>query len=81
MNATQLADLAGFAGTIAILAAFARQTLGNRAPDMAYNLGNLAGASLLALSLSINFNLPALLLEIAWAAIALVGVVRLAVRR
>jgi hypothetical protein len=81
MNVTQLADLAGFAGTIAILAAFARQTLGNRAPDMAYNLGNFAGASLLALSLSINFNLPALLLEIAWAAIALVGVVRLVVRR
>jgi hypothetical protein len=72
-----IADLAGFIGSALILATFARATLRNTAPDLAYNLGNLGGASLLAFSLSINFNLPALLLELAWAAIALFGLVRM----
>jgi hypothetical protein len=81
MTPERWADLAGFAGSIIILAAFARQTLTGRAPDLLYNFGNFAGAGLLAFSLSINFNLPALLLEITWAAIALAGLVRMMVKR
>jgi hypothetical protein len=77
MTLATIADIAGFIGSALILATFARATLRNAAPDMIYNLGNLAGASLLAFSLSINFNLPALLLELAWAAIALFGLVRM----
>lgn len=71
------ADIAGFIGALTILAGYAYQTLRNAAPDLASTCMNLIGASLLALSLSVNFNLPALLLELAWAAIALVGLVRL----
>jgi hypothetical protein len=76
MTPSALADVAGFIGAITILAAFARQTLSNAAPDMISLLGNLIGASLLAVSLMVNYNLPALLLEIAWAGVALFGVVR-----
>lgn len=74
---SHLADIAGFLGAIIILGGFAWSTLRNAAPDLPYHLANFTGASLLAFSLSINFNLPALLLELAWAAIALFGLARL----
>ena len=76
MTAERWADVAGFVGSILILAAFARQTLQRRAPDRLHNLANFGGASLLAGSLFVNYNLPALLLEITWATIALAGAVR-----
>ena len=77
MNAATLANIAGFVGAVIILGGFARQTLKEAAPDLLYHLANFTGASLLAVSLVINFNLPALLLELIWAAIALFGLVRL----
>ena len=77
MNADTLANIAGFVGAVIILGGFARQTLKEAAPDLLYHLANFTGASLLALSLVINFNLPALLLELAWAGIALFGLVQL----
>ena len=40
-----------------------------------FNLANLAGAILLLVSLSVTFNLAAFVLEAAWAAIALFGIV------
>lgn len=76
MTLSTVADVAGFAGAATILGGFAYQTLRNAAPDVTSNMLNLVGASLLALSLAINFNLPALCLEIAWAGIALFGLVR-----
>lgn len=81
MTASQLADIAGFTGAVTILAGYAWQTLRHAPPDLASTLMNLIGASLLALSLSINFNLPALVLELAWAAIALTGLVRMGFKR
>lgn len=77
----ELADVAGFAGAATILGGFAYQTLRNAAPDTVSNLLNLVGALLLALSLVINFNLPALCLEVAWAGIALFGLARPLVTR
>lgn len=76
-----LADVVGFAGAIIILGGFAWSTLRNAPPDLTYHLANFLGASLLALSLSINFNLPALILELAWAGIALFGLARWYARR
>ena len=76
MTVAMIADGAGFAGAFIILAGFGYQTLRNIAPDRLYHLLNLTGASLLAISLSINFNLPALCLELAWALVALIGLVR-----
>ena len=75
------ADVVGFVGAVTILAGFAYQTLRNAAPDRWSNGANFVGASLLALSLLVNYNLPALLLEMAWAAIALFGLVRILVTR
>lgn len=75
------ANLAGFAGSLIILAGFARQTLSNAPPDLVYHLANLIGASLLAWSLTVHFNLPALLLELAWATIAMFGTLRWVIKR
>lgn len=76
MISPALADLFGTIGAVTILASYAFQTLRRMPPDRVSGLLNLAGASLLAASLSVNYNLPALCLELAWAAIALVGLVR-----
>ena len=70
---TFFGDIAGFLGSLIILAGFARVNVLKRTPDALFNLLNLLGAALLAVSLSINYNLPALLLEIAWMGIALYG--------
>lgn len=74
------ADFLGFAGALTILAGYAYQTLRRTAPDLLSGSLNFAGAALLAMSLSVHYNLPALCLELAWAAIALVGLARLARR-
>jgi hypothetical protein len=70
-----LADVAGFAGSALILLAFAYVNVLNRAPDLVFNIGNFLGAALLAVSLSINYNLPALVLECAWMLIAAYGII------
>jgi hypothetical protein len=77
MAITTVADIAGFFGAVIILAGFAWGTWRNAAPDLAYHLANLTGASLLAFSLAINFNLPALCLELAWVAVSLAGLIRM----
>jgi hypothetical protein len=73
-------NIFGFVGAIVILIGFGWGTLRNVAPDLAYHLSNLIGACFLAVSLIINFNLPALCLEVAWAAIALIGLVRMVLK-
>jgi len=70
------ADIIGFIGALTILGGFAYQTVRNAPPSLASNGLNLVGASLLAISLVVNYNLPALALELAWAAIAFFGLVR-----
>jgi hypothetical protein len=73
-------DVIGFAGALILLAAYAYQAVLGRPADVTYYSGNLVGAILLGGSLLIHFNMASLLLEIAWAAIALVGLAK-AVRR
>ena len=80
MISPAIADLLGFLGALTILAGFAYQTLRRAAPDLLSGLLNFAGATLLGLSLTVNYNLPALCLEVAWAIIALVGLLRLSRR-
>ena len=67
-------NIAGFLGSLVILMGFAYVNILKRSPDMTFNQLNLVGAALLAVSLSINYNLPALLLEAAWMIIALYGI-------
>jgi hypothetical protein len=73
---SSIADGAGFVGAVVILGGYAWQSLRQAAPDLPYHLANLFGAVLLAFSLMINYNLPALCLEVAWSLVSLVGLVR-----
>jgi len=65
-----------------ILVAYAGATTGKLDPKRAAALVlNLVGASLILLSLAYDFNLSAVLMEGAWAVVALAGLVRLALKR
>lgn len=65
-----------------ILAAYAGATTGRLDPKRAAALTlNLVGAGLILFSLAYDFNLSAVLMEGAWAVVALIGLVRLAVKR
>lgn len=76
-----IADVAGSLGSILILAGFAYANILKRAPDLIFNGVNLAGAALLAVSLYINYNLPVLMLELAWMGIATFGIISVLAQR
>ena len=75
-------DVAGLLGAALILTAFAgvqtRRLDPHRPPAL---LLNLTGPSLVLVSLVENFNAAALVLQIAWIAVALHGLSRLLFRR
>ena len=75
-------DLFGVVGVLLILTAYAGATSGKldarRAPAL---LLNLVGALLILLSLYFDFNLSAVLMEGAWALVALIGLARLGLSR
>jgi hydrogenase/urease accessory protein HupE len=68
------ADLIGFAGSFFIVAAFAYSNLTSQMNALWFNISNFIGAALLTISLTVNFNLPTMVLEIVWMAIALFGI-------
>lgn len=68
------ADLIGFAGSFLIVAAFAYSNLTTQMNALWFNVSNLLGAALLTISLTVNYNLPTMVLEIVWMAIALFGI-------
>ena len=70
------ADLIGFAGSFFIVAAFAYSNITARMNVLLFNIANLLGAALLTVSLTVNYNLPTLVLEIVWMAIAIFGIVK-----
>jgi energy-converting hydrogenase Eha subunit E len=77
-----LPDAAGIAGVLMILAAYAGATSGKLDPKQPIALSlNLFGAGLILLSLAYDFNLSAFLMEAAWAVVALIGLVRFALKR
>ncbi len=75
-------DAIGLGGTALILGTYAATVAGRidakRAPAL---LGNFAGASLILISLSHDFNLSAAIVEGAWALIAAAGLLRVLIRR
>ncbi len=77
-----LPDLLGVVGVLCILVAYAGATSGRldarRAPALLLNLG---GALLILVSLYFDFNLSAVLMEGAWALVAIYGLVQLALGR
>lgn len=74
-----LPDILGVVGVGLILIAYAGATNGKLDPKQAPALGlNLIGALLILGSLYFDFNLSAVLMEAAWAGVALTGLARLA---
>lgn len=71
-------DVVGVAGVLLILAAYAAAALGKLDVKGALSLSaNLVGASLILLSLTVDFNLSAVLMEGSWALVSLAGLARL----
>ena len=77
-----LADAAGLLGVLVILVAYAGAALGRLDPERPVALlCNLVGACLILWSLLTDaFNLSATVMEAAWALVAIVGLVRWAVK-
>ena len=75
------ADIIGFAGSFFIVAAFAYSNLTTQMNALWFNVANFIGAALLTVSLMVNFNLPTMVLEIVWMAIALFGITKAVIKR
>ena len=72
-----LLDFVGLIGVGIIVVTYLFLQLGKlRSEALAYSLMNAIGASLIVLTLLINFNLSALLMEVFWVLISLLGVYR-----
>ena len=75
-------DLVGVAGGALILVAYAGAQFGRLEPRrVPALLLNLVGACLILVSLAFRFNLAAVLMEAAWALVAIYGLVRLLLAR
>jgi hypothetical protein len=70
------ADIIGFAGSACIIAAFAYSNVSKAMNLLVFNAVNFVGAALLAISLTVNYNLPTMVLEIVWMIIALFGIAK-----
>lgn len=70
-----MADIVGLIGSAIFIAAFTYANFAKHFDKLWFNLANLIGAALLLASLWVNFNLAAFVLEVAWAAIALLGII------
>ena len=70
------ADIIGFIGSFCIVAAFAYSNMAKQMNLLLFNAVNFVGAALLAISLTVNYNLPTMVLEIVWMGIALFGMVK-----
>ncbi len=67
------ADIIGLVGSALFIGAFAYANVAKKLNKVGFNLANLSGSILLLISLSVNFNLAAFVLEAAWGVIATVG--------
>mgnify|MGYP001548246980 CR=1 FL=1 len=67
------ANYVGFIGMALIVGAYAYLTVSKAANPYALHGMNLVGAGLLILSLTVNRNLPSMVLESVWALVALFG--------
>lgn len=70
-----VADIIGICGSILFIAAFSYANMATAMNKLWFNIVNLIGAVLLLTSLSVHFNLAAVILELAWGAIAIAGII------
>ena len=71
-----VADVVGLVGSALMVVAYAYSNIAKAMDFILFNLLNLIGSLLLIASLMIHFNLASMSLEIVWAAIALIGLVK-----
>ncbi|HSK64821.1 MAG TPA: hypothetical protein VK893_13300 [Pyrinomonadaceae bacterium] len=72
-----LLDFVGNVGVVVLMVTYLLLQLNRlRSDDLSYSLLNAIGASLIVLSLLVNFNLSALLMEVFWVLISFVGIYR-----
>jgi hypothetical protein len=72
-----LVDFLGLIGVGIIVVTYLWLQLGKLKSDaLTYSLMNAIGASLIVVSLRVDFNLSALLMEVFWVLISLIGVYR-----
>lgn len=76
MNDLDIYTLVGFVGMACIIGAYAYMTAKDEPNPFVLHGTNLAGAALLTVSLLVHTNLPSLVLEGFWAAIAIYGLVK-----
>ena len=67
------ADVIGICGSVLFIIGFAYANVAKAIDQLLFNALNFVGAILLLLSLSVHFNLAAVVLEIVWGAIAALG--------
>lgn len=72
-----LLDLIGNIGVIVLMITYLMLQLNKlRSDGLAYSLLNAVGAGLIVLSLLVNFNLSAFIMEVFWVLISFVGIYR-----
>ncbi len=70
-------DFIGNVGVVVLVITYGMLQLNKLSSDsLAYSLLNAAGASLIVISLIYDFNLSALLMEVFWVLISLLGIYR-----
>ncbi len=69
------ADVIGLCGSVLFIGAFLYANISPAMNKVLFNIFNLIGAILLLISLSVHFNVAAFILEVAWAMIAIFGLV------
>ena len=72
----EAANYVGFIGMALIVSAYAYVTASKAANPFVLHGMNLVGAALLILSLTVNRNLPSMVLESVWAVVALFGLAK-----
>lgn len=70
----QIADIFGISGMLCVVGAYAYNNIAAQVNALLFNGVNLLGAILLAISLTVHFNLASMILEGVWAAIAVYGI-------
>jgi multidrug transporter EmrE-like cation transporter len=70
-------DFVGNVGVVIIVVAYLLLQLDRiKSSDLAYSVLNAAGASLIVVSLIVDFNFSALLMEVFWVLISFIGIGR-----
>jgi len=81
MNYT-IFDFVGNLGVALIIGAYLLLQLERiRSDNLWYSIANLVGAALIIISLIVNFNLSAFIIEAFWVAISLIGIWRYFVKK